>query len=73
MNYEKLFNANTHLLEEPEVQELLKVCYYLYKRCELAEKIIEECPCDPDITKGQVEAWRKYEEFMEENNLNNII
>lgn len=70
MNYKDFFKANTHLLEEPEVEKLLKVCYYLMKRCELAEQIIKETPCDPDITRGQIKAWREYEEFMEENKLN---
>jgi hypothetical protein len=70
MNYEKLFKDKDYLLEEIEVQELVKVAYYLMRRCELAEKIIKETPCDPDITRGQIKAWREYEEFMEENKLN---
>jgi hypothetical protein len=70
MNYEKLFNANTHLLEEPEVKELIKICHYLSKRCELAEKIIKETPCVLGTTINEIEAWSKYEEFVKDNNLN---
>jgi hypothetical protein len=37
---------------------------YWKKRCELAEKIIEETPCDGDICTKQIEAWEEYNSFM---------
>lgn len=36
-------------------------------RCELAEKVIEECPCDPDITSGQIIANSAYQGFITSN------
>jgi len=36
---------------------------YWQKRCELAEKFIEESPCDPDITGEQWAAWSEYQQF----------
>ncbi len=40
---------------------------YWRQRCKLAESIIEACPCDPDITEGQIEAFKKYHEFIKKN------
>lgn len=37
---------------------------YWKKRCELAEKCLKESPCDPDITKAQIEAHQKYNDFL---------
>lgn len=37
---------------------------YWRKRCELAERCLEESPCDPDITKGQIMAHKAYNEFL---------
>jgi len=40
---------------------------YWKKRCLLAEKCLEENPCDPDITEGQIKAHRDYDDFMNGN------
>lgn len=37
---------------------------YWKKRCELAEKYISECPCDPDIYDSQLEAWTEWLVFI---------
>lgn len=37
---------------------------YWKQRCLLSEKCLEECPCDPDITQGQRDAWDNWEEFI---------
>ena len=37
---------------------------YWKQRCELAEKCIEESPCDPDITSDQIKAHNDYNEFI---------
>ena len=36
---------------------------YWKKRCELAEAYIEENPCDPDIYKEQLDAWKNWCDF----------
>ena len=36
---------------------------YWKKRCELAEKYIDESPCDPDIYPEQWDAWDKWQTF----------
>ena len=41
---------------ENELNELARVKDYWFNRCYCAEKFIEESPCDPDITKDQIEA-----------------
>ena len=37
---------------------------YWKQRCELAEKCIEESPCDPDITSDQIKAHNAYDKFI---------
>jgi len=37
---------------------------YWKKRCELAEKFIQESPCDNDITDAQLMAWTQYNTFV---------
>jgi len=37
---------------------------YWKQRCLLAEKCLEENPCEPDITKGQIEAHEAYQQFL---------
>lgn len=37
--------------------------HYWQIRCELAEKCIEESPCDPDITQKQIDSLKEWEEF----------
>lgn len=41
---------------------------YWKKRCELAEKCMEESPCDPDITTGQIEAHAEWDDFRKGTN-----
>lgn len=36
---------------------------------ELAQNYIDNCPCDPDIYKTQLEAWDKYQKFLIDNNI----
>jgi hypothetical protein len=36
---------------------------YWKERCILAEKYIEECPCDPDIYDTQLVAYQNWKEF----------
>ena len=67
MNYKELFKDSMSLLMEPEVKELGELCEFWEQRALLAESIINQSPCDPDITPGQIEAWEKYEKFMEDN------
>jgi hypothetical protein len=42
---------------------LLELVNYLVKRCELAERYIEESPCDPDITSEQLKAYQEWQNF----------
>lgn len=39
---------------------------YWKTRCKLSEQCIEESPCDPDITEGQIIAHKKYHNFIKE-------
>ena len=36
---------------------------YWKERCQLAEKYIEESPCDPDIYQAQLDAYWKWKNF----------
>lgn len=36
---------------------------------ELAQKYIEESPCDPDIYRTQLDAWNNYQQFLIDNNI----
>jgi len=40
---------------------------YWKQRCLLAEKCLENSPCDPDINSEQIESHKKYNEFIETN------
>ena len=40
---------------------------YWQIRCELAEKCLEKSPCDPDITKDQIEAHKEYNDFLKKH------
>lgn len=42
---------------------------YWKQRCLLAEKCIEESPCDPDITEEQIKAFKEYHNFIKTNQL----
>lgn len=42
----------------------MKDLEYWKQRCLLAEKCLEESPCDPDITESQIKAWNNYHEFI---------
>lgn len=43
---------------------LLSDLDYWKQRCELAEKCLEESPCDPDITSDQIKAHNTYNKFI---------
>lgn len=43
---------------------LLSDTDYWKQRCLLAEKCLEESPCDPDITSDQIKAWNAYHKFI---------
>ena len=45
------------------VEQLKAELDYWKTRCELAEKFIEESPCDVDITPNQLKAWNEYQQF----------
>ena len=45
----------------------MKALYYWKKRCKLAEKCIEESPCDPDITSDQIKAHSNWERIKRLN------
>jgi len=36
------------------------------KLFQAAKNYIDVCPCDPDITTEQLEAWNKYQELLKE-------
>lgn len=40
---------------------------YWSERCKHAENIWKKSPCDPDITKEQIEAHNEYHKFIKEN------
>jgi hypothetical protein len=48
------------------MQELENIIHQQSRRLELAEKYIHECPCDPDITKEQWEAYKKWQKCVKE-------
>jgi len=37
---------------------------YWKQRCLLAEKCLEESPCDPDMTRDQIKAHSEYNDFI---------
>lgn len=43
---------------------LLSDVDYWKQRCLLAEKCLEESPCDTDITAEQINAWNAYHKFI---------
>jgi len=52
-------------LRQPLVSgSLLSDTDYWKQRCLLAEKCLEESPCDPDITADQIKAWNAYHKFI---------
>lgn len=40
---------------------------YWEKRCELAEKYIDNCPCDPDVSTAHLEAYNEWCAFKKLN------
>lgn len=40
---------------------------YWETRCKLAEKCLDESPCDPDITLDQSQAHKIYNDFLNDN------
>jgi hypothetical protein len=59
-----------NLPQNPPLQQtavsgsLLSDVDYWKQRCLLAEKCLEENPCDPDITSDQIKAWNAYHKFI---------
>ena len=51
----------------PVVSSSNKVDYK--KGFELAQKYINESPCDPDIYQTQQDAWNDYQQFLIGNNI----
>ena len=57
--------AENKPLQQPLVSgSLLSDLDYWKQRCLLAEKCLEESPCDPDITADQIKAWSAYHKFI---------
>lgn len=48
-------------------QNLAMLLDYWKQRCLLAEKCLEESPCDPDITLEQIQAHNDYNIFLDKN------
>ena len=48
-------------------QDLAILLDYWKQRCLLAEKCLEESPCDPDITLEQIQAHNNYNIFLDKN------
>ena len=53
-----------HDAKLPVSGSLLSDVDYWKQRCLLAEKCLEETPCDPDITSDQIKAWNAYHKFI---------
>lgn len=55
-------------MSENAVQKLVKDLEsrraYWQERCELAESYIRKTPCDPDVTKDQLKAYREWQDFI---------
>lgn len=45
---------------------------YWKQRCLLAEKYIDESPCDPDIYDNQMKAYREWQDFKNDQTCNHI-
>ena len=55
---------NQSLHQTAGIGSLLSDVDYWKQRCLLAEKCLEESPCDPDITSDQIKAWNSYHKFI---------
>lgn len=66
MNTEKtnLEQNQSALSKTADSGSLLSDVDYWKQRCLLAEKCLEESPCDPDITDDQIKAWDAYHKFI---------
>ena len=56
--------SSQHDAKLPVSGALLSDLDYWKQRCLLAEKCLEESPCDPDITTDQIKAWNAYHKFI---------
>jgi hypothetical protein len=56
-----------NIKNSPNYFTLLSEWSYWKIRCLLAEKCLNESPCDPDIAKAQIEANNAYVKFLAEN------
>lgn len=61
---ESVANTADKILALFDVGSLLSDLDYWKQRCELAEKCLEESPCDPDITSDQIKAHNAYNKFI---------
>ena len=65
MEHENLNTPRNQPLHQTAVTgSLLSDVDYWKHRCLLAEKCLEESPCDPDITSDQIKAWNAYHKFI---------
>ena len=65
MEHENLNTPQNQPLHQTAViGSLLSDVDYWKQRCLLAEKCLEESPCDPDITSDQIKAWNAYHKFI---------
>jgi len=68
-SFMEFMTDNEHGMRLVKVNELLQQYSdeqnkYLKTKCELLEKIEKNNPCDPDITEGQIEAYKNYNNFI---------
>ena len=60
----RLTEAQMYALADGLLERLPERPNYWKQRCLLAEKCMEESPCDPDMTTAQIEAHKEYNEFL---------
>ena len=73
--FDELFPNTDETIGEIGVKDFISGYKYAEKslvnywktRCELAEKCLEESPCDPDITNEQIFAHSNYNAFLSNN------
>lgn len=63
---EKLFKISPTLTMEKDSNliDVLTDSDYWKQRCLLAEKCLDESPCDQDVTMEQLSAWKSYHNFI---------
>lgn len=48
---------------QEQIPEQMDRLEFYRRLCGLQAKFIQESPCDPDMTRGQLEAWKELQEF----------